>query len=66
MKIRALIKKIKWDTDGQKVNGLPTAVIANIDVDPDTIEDDISDYLSAEYGYCHNGFEFSYQETEEK
>lgn len=65
MRIRAVIRNIKWETDGEKVEGLPNSVIANIDVDPETIEDDVSDYLSDEYGFCHNGFEFSYKEIKE-
>lgn len=65
MKIRAVIRNIKWETDGEKVEGLPNSVIVNIDVDPETIEDDVSDYLSDEYGFCHNGFEFSYKEIKE-
>lgn len=65
MRIRAVIRNIKWETDGEKVEGLPNSVIVNIDVDPETIEDDVSDYLSDEYGFCHNGFEFSYKEIKE-
>ena len=46
------ITKILWDTDGEKVD-LPTEVEA-----PEGIvtEEDISDWLSDEYGFCHKGF----------
>lgn len=46
---------IKWDTDGdmEVLSGLPTEIAI-----PDnmTDEEEISDYLSDETGYCH--FEF--------
>lgn len=47
---------IKWDTDGdmELLNELPTEMeIPNGMVD----EEEISDYLSDETGYCHRGFE---------
>ena len=47
---------IKWDTDGdlELLNELPT----EIDI-PEGItdKDEISDWLSDETGFCHNGFE---------
>lgn len=47
---------IKWDTDGAtfKECGLPRSVVI-----PDTIsndEEEISDWLSDTFGFCHNGF----------
>jgi hypothetical protein len=56
---------IKWDTDGDKevLNALPTEMIV-----PDELEEmykkdrefaleEISDWLSDETGFCHDGFE---------
>ena len=57
---------IKWDTDGdmELLEELPTEVEIPdnlIDDDEDFDEDyyysDISDWLSDEYGFCHNGFD---------
>ena len=58
-------KNIKWDTDGDKkvFNELPTEMII-----PDELEEmykkdrefaleEISDWLSDETGFCHDGFE---------
>ena len=47
---------IKWDTDGAtfKECGLPRSVVI-----PDSVsdvEEEISDWLSDTYGFCHNGF----------
>ncbi len=43
---------IKWDTDGEKIK-LPIKIEL-----PDgmTDEDEISDYISDQTGYCHMGF----------
>ena len=43
---------IKWDTDDEDVD-LPNVVKV-----PDNLTDgeDISDWLSDEYGFCHDGF----------
>ena len=53
---------IKWDTDGdmELLEELPTEVeIPNylITDDEDDLLDDISDWLSDEYGFCHDAFE---------
>lgn len=52
---------IKWDTDGDMdlLNELPTEIEIPEDMtDEDEIdEEEISDYLSDETGFCHNGFE---------
>jgi hypothetical protein len=45
------ITNIKWETDGQKVE-LPDTIV----FDKNYSEDEVSDYLSDEYGYLHNGF----------
>lgn len=59
-----LIKNIKWDTDGdmEALASLPTEVYAppfleRENYDLDTYLDDVSDWLSDEYGWCHFGFE---------
>ena len=59
--IRVKITKIKWDTDGAsyKSCGLPRSIDeARIEFDPDydDLDDTISDWLSDNYGICHNGF----------
>lgn len=57
--IKVLIYDIEWDTDGEKVK-LPKQV-EHVFEDYDNINDEdlldeISDWLSDEYGYCHKGF----------
>ena len=64
---------IKWDTDGDKevLNELPTEMII-----PDELEEmhkkdkeyaleEISDWLSDETGFCHDGFEVVMEITKE-
>lgn len=64
---------IKWDTDGDKevFNELPTEMII-----PDELEEiykkdreyaleEISDWLSEETGFCHDGFEIVKEVTKE-
>ena len=53
---------IKWDTDGDVkfLEELPTEVEIHdylITDDEDDLLDEISDWLSDEYGFCHDGFE---------
>ena len=53
---------IKWDTDGdmELLEELPTEVEIPdylITDDEDDLLDDISDWLSDEYGFCHDAFE---------
>lgn len=57
------VNEIKWDTDGETVDELPTAVIVHkedLDVeditDEEEVADAISDLLSDTYGFCHFGF----------
>lgn len=47
---------IKWDTDGDMklLKQLPTEMEIPEGM---TDEDEISDYLSDEIGFCHDGFE---------
>lgn len=64
------ITNIKWDTDGDKelLKTLPTEIDITEEFDFEEYEidgefekeqllDDISDWLSDTYGYCHFGFE---------
>lgn len=64
------IINIKWDTDGDKelLKILPTEIDITEEFDFEEYEidgefekeqllDDISDWLSDTYGYCHFGFE---------
>lgn len=57
-------KNIQWDTDGDKdvLAGLPTdmEIPANVTeglIDEDEIVEAISDYLTDQTGFCHEGFE---------
>lgn len=46
---------IEWDTDGEDISELDLPDEAEI---PDDIsEDEIGDWLSDEYGYCHYGYD---------
>lgn len=59
-KIKVLIYDIKWDTDGEKVK-LPKKVEHIFDgyndINDDDLLDEIADWLTDEYGYCHDGFD---------
>lgn len=57
-KIKCVITDIDWDTDGEKVSTLPTNVTFEFeDLDGFGISDqDVTDKLSDEYGYCVNSF----------
>lgn len=53
---------IKWDTDGdmELLEELPTEVEIPdylITDDEDDLLDEVSDWLSDEYGFCHDAFE---------
>ena len=53
---------IKWDTDGdvKLLEELPTEVEIPdylITDDENDLLDDVSDWLSDEYGFCHDAFE---------
>ena len=55
---------IKWDTDGdmELLEELPTEVEIPdylITDDEDDLLDDVSDWLSDEFGFCHFGFELA-------
>lgn len=46
-----IIHDIEWDTDGEDIV-LPQYMVIPEEID----EDDISDYISEETGFCHKGF----------
>lgn len=63
------VVKIKWDTDGNMkiLKSLPKEIditdefdINDYEDDEDQLLDDISDWLSDTYGYCHFGFEIKF------
>lgn len=64
---------IKWDTDGDKkvLQDLPTEMIIPVDLEEDYYSDmkgimeDISNWLSEETGFCHDGFEIVKEVTKE-
>lgn len=64
---------IKWDTDGDEevLQDLPTEMIipdelVNIyNKDREYAEEEISDWLSDEVGFCHDGFELVKENTAE-
>ena len=55
--------RIKWDTDGAtyKECGLPTSVIVPFGM----VEDEVSDWLSDTYGFCHDGFCTNFETVED-
>ena len=67
---RYRVYNIKWDTDGEDMNHLPTHLISEIELYNDTdysddeITEKISDDITDRIGFCHFGFE--YEEIEEE
>lgn len=71
-KVGVKVYGIKWDTDGEKVKGLPKVVRFTIDelrkwfkVNPgdDLGEEEgmvLADELSDRYGFCHDGFKWEW------
>lgn len=65
---------IQWDTDGDKrlFKKLPDVVELPADEfsldrylkDPDEVVDEISDWLTDTYGFCHTGFKIGVYEDE--
>ena len=58
--VKFKVYNIDWDTDGEDVD-LPNEVEVDVPAEivaygDNEVEDFISDYLSDEYGFCHNGF----------
>jgi len=58
--MKYLITDIEYDTDGADVN-LPKKMEIEVStgVDDENVEDFLSDKISNETGFCHNGFTFS-------
>lgn len=63
------VVKIKWDTDGDKelLKSLPKEIditnefdVNDYEDDEEQLLDDISDWLTDTYGYCHFGFEVKF------
>ena len=63
------VVKIKWVTDGDMklLKSLPKEIdisdefdVKDYEDDQDRLLDDISDWLSDTYGYCHFGFEIKF------
>ncbi len=63
------VVKIKWDTDGNMkiLKSLPKEIditdefdINDYEDDEDQLLDDVSNWLSDTYGYCHFGFEIKF------
>ena len=63
------VVKIKWDTDGNMkiLKSLPKKIditdefdINDYEDDEDQLLDDVSNWLSDTYGYCHFGFEIKF------
>ena len=63
------VVKIKWDTDGdmKMLKSLPKEIditdefdVNDYEDDEDQLLDDISDWLSDTYGYCHFCFEIKF------
>lgn len=61
-KVLVKIYDIQWDTDEKEdLKNLPVEVVHMFKYNKreGDFEDMISDWLSDEYGFCHNGFYFS-------
>lgn len=57
------VAEIKWDTDGEAVDGLPSTMRFEVDLDDDEpsemeINDAAADHMSDETGFCVKGFSF--------
>ena len=55
-----IVENIDWDIDGYEevLDSLPAQLTVLVPNDEEDPEEYISDYLSDEYGYCHNGFTY--------
>ena len=68
--VRIVATDIEWDTDGDQevLDMLPKRVVLpeqfNLEkyLDKDRLLDDISDWLSDEYEYCHSGFHLEFDD----
>ena len=53
------VSDIVWDTDGEKVDGLPVLILVEIPASiksRDEAEEYVSDKVSEVGGFCHEGF----------
>lgn len=65
--VKVKIFDIEWDMDEDDDTVLPDKIVNEFDYkgDNDELCDIISDWLTDEYEYCHNGFDFKIIEEEE-
>lgn len=65
MPLNLVACEIDWDTDGEDDSDLPVeieipkTIIAESRGDADELTDLVSDYISDQTGFCHNGFSIS-------
>jgi len=65
MKVKAVVSRIDWDTDGKVVESLPQNTTINMEVDErDNLDDEVVNKLSDEYGYCVNSFAVEYYDED--
>jgi len=61
MKVKALVSRIDWDTDGEVIDSLPKDVTLDLEVDErDNLDDEVANKLSDNYGFCVNSFGVCY------
>ena len=59
---KIIITDISWDTDDDDVKDLPTRIEYDIvghpplTIDMNELEEVLSEHITEEYGFCHNGF----------
>ena len=65
--VKVKIYNIEWDIDEDDDAILPTEIEAEFDYhgDNDELSDNISDLLTDEYDYCHEGFNYEIIKEEE-
>ena len=65
--VKVKIYNIEWDIDEDDDTVLPTEIVNEFDYhgDNDELSDNISDWVSDEYDYCHEGFNYEIIEEEE-
>ena len=64
--VKVKIFNIEWDMDEDDDAVLPTEIVNEFDYkgDNDELEETITDWLSDEYGYCHEGYDYEIIEEE--
>ena len=64
--VKVKIFNIEWDMDEDDDTVLPTEIVNEFDYkgDNDELEETITDWLSDEYGYCHEGYDYEIIEEE--